>query len=121
MTRLDDLVAMRALFIEAAALNREALAALRSGQPLQSLQSTFERKAAVGTQLQALQGELGQTPIEGAQEALQAAFQAQREAATTEAQLAEALGTIVPQGGKAAQAYGSFGLAKGTPKLDSSV
>jgi hypothetical protein len=121
MSRPADLNTLKALFAEAAALNREALQALRQGEGLDALQSVFERKTALVDELNALQGVLGRSRPEGSQEALQAAFQAQREAATTEAQLAESLGKIVPQSGNAARAYDSIKAPKPVSKLDSSV
>lgn len=121
MSRDQDLAALSSLYCEAIALNRQVLQALRDGKALLTLDALFQRKAALQGELQALQGELDRQRPGGDQGPLQAAFQAQREAATTEAQLAEALGKIVPQGGNAASAYAKFTVEKRDSKLDSSV
>ena len=117
----EDMLALKARFEEAGALNRQALQALREGQSLQALESLFKRKETLVAELQVLQAELDRQGPLGDQDALQAAFRAQREAATSEAQLSEALGKIVPQSGNAVSAYERFTLDKPISKLDSSV
>lgn len=121
MSATEDLQALKALFVEASALNRQALQMLREGAAISDLEGRFKRKAALTAELQALQQEMGGSYRSNDQEALQDAFQAQREAATTESQLAEVLGKIVPQSGNAASAYDRFNVAKPVSKLDSSV
>ncbi|HTA17188.1 MAG TPA: hypothetical protein VK786_05540 [bacterium] len=101
-----DFRALAALYEEACSLNREALRALRDGAALQTLNGIFERKKRLAEVLGREQEILVRKktgPEPGA--SLDRVFQVQREAATLELQLAEALGNAVPSNGNVIAAY----------------
>jgi hypothetical protein len=104
MTSAPDFKALADLFEEACALNREALAALDAGRPVQDLSAVFERKRLVTSALTAVEQAQAQNhPWDS--KMLYKVRQLQREAALLEAQLSEALGNAVSRSGKALEAY----------------